>query len=65
MVIAKSFSVICTHIHSEGNCAADTLARHGLNLTAVQWWSSLPNFVKSFVVRDCLGLPSYRFSCNH
>jgi ribonuclease HI len=64
MVIAKSFSVICTHIHREGNYAADALARHGLLLTAAQWWSSVPNFARSFVVGDCLGLPNYRFSCN-
>lgn len=50
-----------SHVYREGNQAADTLSKMGLNHTDLKWWDSYPHQVNNILAREYAFLPSYRF----
>jgi hypothetical protein len=46
-----------SHIHREGNLAADALACNGQNLPVSfsHWWNTPPSFVSNILIRDSTG----------
>lgn len=50
-----------THIKREGNMCTDRLVNHDHVILDIQWWNSLPHFIKEELYKDKLELPNYCF----
>jgi hypothetical protein len=59
MVTGLNYFII--HIHREGNMVADLLASHGLSLPYFTHWLDAPDFIKSCLEKNHLGVPNFRF----
>jgi len=64
MFMLKSMRFLVTHIYREGNQCVDALANLGLTLDHLTIWSVIPPCIRSFLVQNRMGMPSYRF-VNH
>ena len=51
---------IVSHIHREGNRAADLIANSGLNYSTSTSWNSAPLFIVDSLDSNKLGLPNFR-----
>jgi ribonuclease HI len=60
LVKVSSFNFRVTHICREGNQVADLFANHGLSLNSLTCWSVPPLFSQDFLLKNKLGLPSFR-----
>ncbi|KAK2432986.1 hypothetical protein QL285_018299 [Trifolium repens] len=49
-----------SHIFREGNASAGKLASMGHSFVAFNWWESLLLVLRDDILRDKLGVPSYR-----
>lgn len=51
-----------SHIFREGNQIADALVCFGLSYSGMTWWDSpLSLLILTFIYRDIMGLPNFRF----
>jgi ribonuclease HI len=60
LVKVSSLNFRVTHICREGNQVADLFANHGLSLNSLTCWSVPPLFSQDFLLKNKLGLPSFR-----
>lgn len=49
------------HIYREGNDVADTLANYGISLQTLTFWDDMPSFIRANLIKNQLGMPSFRF----
>jgi ribonuclease HI len=61
--MANQMNVIVSHIFREGNQVADLLAKHGLTIPSIVFWSEMPLFVRDCFVINKQGIPRFRI-CN-
>jgi len=59
--LTRRMNFLATHIFREGNECTDSLASLGFNTTHCTIWMNLPNSIRSFYVKNILGLPNFRF----
>jgi hypothetical protein len=57
----KQLNCVVSHIYREGNQVADSLANHGLSINTFVFWEDIPLFISDYVIRNKLGIPSFRF----
>ncbi|GAU16777.1 hypothetical protein TSUD_200200 [Trifolium subterraneum] len=62
-LLLRQMNCIVSHIFREGNQVADTLANFGSSLSSLASWHFGPDFVKYSLVKNKLGIPSFRI-CN-
>lgn len=60
-LILRQMNCIVTHIYREGNEVADTLANYGISLQCITFWEEMPSFISAFMIKNQLGMPSFRF----
>jgi len=60
-LILRQMNCMVTHIYREGNEVADTLANHGISLQATTFWEEMPSFIRDNIIKNQLGMPSFRF----
>jgi ribonuclease HI len=63
LFMTSQMNFMVTHIYREGNQVADSLANHGLSLSSIVFWNTLPTFVTDCFYKNKLGNPSFRI-CN-
>jgi ribonuclease HI len=59
--LLSTMHFVISHIYREGNQCADSLANIGLSLHGLFVWETVPTCISSFVVKEKLGMPSFRF----
>ncbi|KHN15615.1 hypothetical protein glysoja_035008, partial [Glycine soja] len=58
--LTRTFRFKISHIYKEAHTCAHNLASFGAQLLGYTWWDNPPSFIAQELLRDRLGLPSYR-----
>ena len=59
--LISRMNFLATHIYREGNECADSLASLGFNVSHCTIWMNIPDSIRSYYVKNKLGLPNFRF----
>jgi ribonuclease HI len=63
LFMTRLMNFMVSHIYREGNQVADSLANHGLSLSSIVFWNTIPMFVRDCFYKNKHGTPSFRI-CN-
>jgi len=64
MARLRSMRFVASHIYTEGNACADSLANLGLSMSSFEvfWSDYIPDFIRGEYTMNRLGMPNFRFS---